>query len=45
MGDHRYEYHTFQFAGYSNKVCRRERKGYVRMCLYSIVFVSLIIFA
>ena len=45
MGDHRYEYHTFQFAVASNKVRRRERKGYVRMCLYSIVLVSLIIFA
>lgn len=45
MGDHRYEYHTFRFAGYSSKACRWERKGYVRMCLYSIVFVSLTIFA
>ena len=44
MGDNRYEYHSFAFAASKRKALVRERKGYVRLSTYAIVFVMMCIF-
>ena len=44
MGDNRYEYHSFAFAVDKRKAFVRERKGYVRLNTYAIVFVLMCIF-
>ena len=45
MGDSRYEYHSYAFAASKRKALVRERKGYVRLSSYAIVFVLMCIFA
>lgn len=44
MGDHRYEYHRFVLATSSDKVAKQEGNGFIRMALFSIAFVSLVVF-
>ena len=44
MGDNRYEYHSFAFAVDKRKAFVKERKGYVRLSTYAIVFVIMCIF-
>ena len=44
MGDNRYEYHSYSFALDKRKEFVRERKGYVRLSTYAIVFVIMCIF-
>ena len=44
VGDNRYEYHSYAFAASKRKALVKERKGYVRLSTYAIVFVLMCIF-
>ena len=44
VGDNRYEYHSFAFAASKRKALVRERRGYVRLSTYAIVFVMMCVF-